>query len=94
MQLPNNHQRIRALKPFEYAREAFRVGDVLVLDTESALRLIRSKHAEAVAPEPERTMIHTSCPKCGSAMEYAAQPDQHERWTTCGNPACRHGWLR
>ena len=51
MYVPPNHTRIRATRSFAYAQESFRVGDVLVLDTESANRLIQSKDA---VPEPPR----------------------------------------
>jgi hypothetical protein len=70
------------------------VGALAIVDAETANRLITSKHAEAVAPEPERTWIYTSCLKCGSALAYVANPAPHERWTQCTNPNCRNGWLR
>jgi len=92
--VPHGYQKIRAVKALTYARENFLPGQILVIDAETATRLIKSRHAEAVTPEPERELVRTSCPKCGSALEYPASPEQNERWVTCGNPACGHGWLR
>jgi hypothetical protein len=94
MHVPPGHQRIRAVKPIVYALEPFAPGAVLVVDTDTATRLITAKHAEGVAEEPEREMHHTTCPRCASAMVYPKQPREHERWTQCLNPRCGFGWLR
>jgi hypothetical protein len=92
--VPPGYTRVRTLKPTTYAREEFLPGELLIVDDDTANRLVTSKHAEVVAPDPARAMITTSCPKCGSAMAFVAEPEPHERWTACQNPACLHGWLR
>lgn len=92
MPVPSGYERIRAVKPFEYAREAFEPGAVLVVDVGTARRLIREKRAAAVEAEPEREMFVTNCPRCTAPMTYPKQPQESERWTACGS--CGHGWLR
>lgn len=92
--IPSGYTKIRAVRKLEYARESFEPGRILVIDSDTANKLIKSKHAEAVEDGPARKMIATSCPKCGSAMEYVAEPEAAERWTQCKNPQCNLGWLR
>ena len=94
MELPNGHKRIRALRKFEFARETFERGALLVIDEAAAARLIRSRDAEAVEPDPPRELVHATCPKCSSPMVYAKEPLEAERWTECKNPGCQFGWLR
>jgi hypothetical protein len=66
----------------------------VVLDDETAARLVKEKRAEIVAPDPPQAMISTACPRCGSAMQHPAAVEPSARWVQCLNTKCNHRWLR
>jgi hypothetical protein len=66
--IPLGHQRLRVVRPLEYARQTFSVGAILVLDDDSANKLIKSKHVVAVElPTPENAET-AACPSCGASV--------------------------
>jgi hypothetical protein len=90
--VPAGYRRVRVLKTLQYANEHFDRGAILVLDDDSAAKLVKEKRAEIMADPPE-AMIATSCPRCGSAMEYPVAVEPSARWQ-CGNVKCNFGWHR
>ena len=92
MNVPSGHKLVRILKATTYAYEELPRGRVAVLVDAEAEKLVRAKVAEFVVEPPPRAMIATSCPRCGSAMQYVAEPAPSESWTQC--QGCGHGWQR
>jgi hypothetical protein len=76
--VPPGHQKLRVVKHLEHARQTFSVGAILVLDDDSANKLIKSKHVVAVELPASEGVALTACPSCGQAVD-----------PRCGHPVPR-----
>ena len=93
MNVPPGHAKVKIVKAVIHARTELAIGSTAILDSDSAARLIREGRAVAVAPEPERDMHNTYCPRCRAPMSYPKEVrTTSEQWTSC--LGCGFGWLR
>jgi hypothetical protein len=82
-------QRLRLLKPVEYAREVHPRGAQIVVDGDTAARLIAGARAVPAGPLP----LFATCRQCRNIFEVDPRIPPGG-WVQCTRPGCPFGWHR